>query len=161
MDTQKQFQTYENPELIGKGLDGFVYRISENHVAKIDEDVTFIDSLKHQYDICKKLYEKSISVPKPEGVFQIQIKGIPIPAFIMQFIEGFNIKKIKDSPDLMKQLKLSADDVNRICYLHTAEVIKAERLGFHPTDGGYNNGIWSPSENKNYLIDFSYWKETN
>lgn len=82
--------TLENklPTLIGMGIESFVYKISDDHVAKVRRELTcpYLDDLdfeycvcrlREEYEIAKELYDEGISVPKPEGIYKFKPEWAP------------------------------------------------------------------------------------
>ena len=155
-------QTYKNPEQIGKGVDGTVYRISEEHVAKIPHFST--SKVKemclkrfasrgylNEPLISQSLYDQGISVPKPEGIFSVSLDGEDRFGFVMEYIEGVNLQKLID--------RLGESLTDKIRPKYWEEVGEARCLGFRTKDTAYRNGIWSPKEEKIYLVDFFGWEQ--
>ena len=152
------------------GADGPVYRISEDKVAKFGwangnwESLVYAVSpvgevVQKEYEICKALYEKGVSVPQPYGVFRLKqpadeawslgIFPTRFPAFIMEYLDG----GVPNS----KYLKPEA--IGKVEELVKIERDKVRDLGFITSDAmGWENTIWVPSKEKIFLIDFSRWE---
>ena len=145
------------PEFIEGGVYGLIYRISEDHCAKvlhicgdIIQENFVIDNLYHEFKIMKGLYCKKVSVPKPEGIFKIQFPQIgKYPALIMEYINGIKTWKLENRFDELSTLT-------------SRELEKARKFGYVPgEDCGVdsNNVLWSDERKKIVLIDFGNWGE--
>lgn len=96
--------------------------------------------------IGKSLYKVGVSVPKPYGVFSVDIgssDGRNVLGFVMENVEGEDILKIKD--------RKSIGDV-----LREIELKKAINLGFEPGYDARINCILTP-DLRAVLIDFDNW----
>ncbi len=143
-----------------------VRRISETHVVKVlryvhsiygsDETqryaVAALKKLHDEYVLQKQAYDLGLSVPKPEGIFEVKTSSNPLlkPGFVMEYIEG---------PVLAKLLDEGKKDISaNVIKLMFDELDKAFRLGFIPEDYNYSNVIWCPKKDKVYLIDLEQWR---
>ncbi|MDP4039214.1 MAG: hypothetical protein Q8P57_01380 [Candidatus Pacearchaeota archaeon] len=154
------------------GADGPLYRISEDKVAKFEWARDWTDwfckvspkgeKVQNEYEICKKLYENGVSVPKPYGVFMLKNPSdeewtelwFPrrFPAFVMEYINGSVPHPKYLRPELHK----------RVDELVATERDKIEGLGIRPSDAmGWENTLWVPEKEQIYLIDFSRWQFTD
>lgn len=102
IDQLPVFEDIDDDRIIGEGSFGTVYAINgpRQLVAKIWKerksshyvfDQKHIQEASWEYHVASELYTKSISVPKPEGVFAISLPSVspvPIPAFIMEQVRG-------------------------------------------------------------------------
>ncbi|MDP3027418.1 MAG: hypothetical protein Q8N63_06930 [Nanoarchaeota archaeon] len=160
-------QTHE-PSLIPKhSKDWKVYKISDNHVAKIPrqsfralETLGLSDCIQRYWQeplITRAMYEKGISVIKPEGIFQvpagIECDGSDSFAFVMEYVDG---KTLKEQRNTLPGAKF--EEIKKLYY---GEVDKAGDLGFIAGDAGDHNCIWLPEKEKLYLIDFFEWNFSN
>lgn len=157
-------QTHE-PLLISEDSSNWkVYKISEKHVAKIPKhsfrELELLglahEVQKYQQEplITQAMYEKGISVIKPEGIFQIP-SGIESDgfAFVMEYING---KTLYEQQDILPGGKF-----REIKRLYVQELDKAGDLGFIAGDYGPHNCLWLPEKEKLYLIDFYWWTFAN
>ncbi|MDO8516938.1 MAG: hypothetical protein Q7S33_02330 [Nanoarchaeota archaeon] len=159
-------QTFRQEWDSAKKLAREVYQISDNHIAKTSKLMSnkFIEHLKREYRITKELYEQGINVPKPEGIFNVNLTffdsvhkdyvSFTKPTLVMEYISGKSFEQV--SAETGSQI----DEMNKLWKLAFEEINKAEKLGFVPVDSGEvndGNQIWCPERNKVYLIDFEYW----
>jgi serine/threonine protein kinase len=135
---------------IGKGSFGEVYRLNENQVGKF----LFCPSkekLQSEYEICMFAYENSISVPKPEGVFNVlhpKEKQI-YSAFVMEYISGETFSEFYQTWKI---------DMTEMWDLAEKENEKLRKINIFNGDFGAENAIWCPEKKKIYLVDFGHWK---
>lgn len=153
----KEFQIDEDYfRHINGGVFGEVYRLTQKHVGKVLQPWANdrIKLLKKENEICKIAYENGISVPKPEGIFNImphEDKKLSI-SFVMEYVEGPTLKEIgynyKDSILYSEVFNLAIE-----------EVAKAKEIGLKPSDHECEeNIIWCEKKEKVYLIDFGWWE---
>lgn len=158
-------QYYITPRL-GSGQQGRVYAISKGHVAKVQKrkfhPTGDPESLQKEYENAQDLYREGISVPKPEGIFPVQIRwletgfGLLYPekeAFVMERIRGRTMDSI-----------MEANLYNKVEDLYLAELEKCAAAGFSMPDHTltrffghrYKNAIYNQDQGKGkiYLIDF-------
>lgn len=146
--------------------------ISDEHMAKIlphwelwDENhpcpylELFIERKQKEYEMLLRAYDAGLSVPKPQGVFNLEIRDIVksfktiiepaiVPGLVMEYISGRYIDKIVSENE--------QKEANR--QLNT-QVKKAEELGFLPVNHyTFLNSIWVSKEKRLYLIDISDWR---
>jgi len=144
-----KFQEYPLPEKVGNGKESNVFRISNNHAAKtpiIPHEIT-LKNLEKEFEIAKILFDKGISVPKPEGIFFIKYDIHFLKSFIMEYIEGKN------------GFEISNEEYSYSARLWREELERARGLGFITYDSSHaGNFIWSPKKEKIYLIDFEMWE---
>jgi len=159
------YSLQQEPQKVAVGMEGFIYRISENHVAKIphdrnvDEwlrnDESAIESIVNEYKIARELFDGGVCVPKPEGVFNIHMgleppvlleRGRDYPGFVMEYIPGESLEGY-----------MGRDYGLRVA-MYDEELEKAEELGFLTIDAEDCNGIWSPVKGKVYICDFGEWR---
>ena len=146
-----------DPEYIQKGNDGILYKISDEHAAKIAYPGNSFQPIAKEHDISKILYENGISVPKPEGIFDVKINNNSHKAFVMQYVKGATMKELLESRRLQNELGLDFDDVIDMQKQYCDELGKARNLGFCSGDASFINCLCSPKEKKAYLIDFAHW----
>ena len=141
---------------VNEGWSGQVFQLTENHVGKFLLDVCkkTLDKLQKENKICKIAYEGGMSVPKPEGIFNVMhpTKKNICPAFVMEYLHGKLLKEIFDKEGRSKLYF-------KIQGLATQEIKKAENLKLLPRDWNHSgNIIWDSEIKKVYLIDFEYWE---
>ncbi|MBI2145919.1 hypothetical protein HYU22_01090 [Candidatus Woesearchaeota archaeon] len=113
--------------------------------------------LENEYSMLKAVYEAGVSVPKPEGVFLVPVprdgilnylqgRKLLTPGILMQYIAGIPMNKLRG-----KRL----DEAFR---LRHEELRKCKIAGFDPLDTIERNAIYSPLENKVYLVDVENWQ---
>jgi hypothetical protein len=160
------------PKFINEGGDGIVFRISPEHAAKMAYPHDDFQPIAEEYETSKIFYEKGISVPKPEGIFDVIIDNKSEKSFVMQYIEGatlaelFFYKKLKkilgsridDSMNLEK-LGFSLDDLVDLKKQYNNEINKVRNLKFKPLFGwNFKDCLCSAKDKKAYLIDFVDWR---
>ena len=139
-------------------LDSQLFKIDEGTLAKVYLEGINGDSAgaerkaQHDYGIAKLLYDKGVSVPKPEGVFIVPIEmgsDKRCPSFVMEYVQGYTLRELEGTEFRHR--------VDGLAQRAKDEIGKAERLGFTPKDlcGGI---LWNPQNDKVYLIDFTQWK---
>lgn len=142
----KKFEPYK----VGSGSEGIVYRISDSLVAKVPYYQYRIGDLDHEYRMCLELNLVGVAVPRPEGVFEVDIPGgSPSAALVMEFIEGQKLARIKSGR--IKTIALKSME---------EEITKARDYSFITRDCGVHNSIFVAKEEQTYLIDFSGWLRT-
>ena len=156
---------------------GLVLRVSEGLVAKTPlmpeywshiklfenprkwkhkgRDYQVINVVKEE-EIARDLHQNNVSVPKPEGVFRIdvvypnsQCRLEDVPCFVMEHIEGRRITEA----DYGKWHN------RRIAKLHREELRKARKLGYCIKDAGPHNLFYLPGERKVVIFDFALWQK--
>jgi hypothetical protein len=141
---------------IGEGSTSSVYILSRDHVAKVLTLRRLTTSeqqerLRREYERLKELYDAQISVPKPEGVFDIVTEGyvqrlfgyLERPGLVMERIHGVDASKVKgDSKEIVRDL-------------YQQEMEKIRQLGFRP-EGGLHNAIYDPKKGKIFIVDFDF-----
>jgi hypothetical protein len=151
-----------------------VRRISEKHVVKLplaysDNNVCdwveatekirliYLQKLHREFQMQKRVFNLSLSVPKPEGIYEVTIRnskscsGVIIPGLIMEYISGSTLRQLERRGHYNVLAK--ADSQTRI------EIERAQRLGFFSLDANIDsNIIWNPKKRIIYLIDFQDWE---
>ena len=128
-----------------------VRRISKTHVVKLPRNYLSLGILYKEFKIQELAYLAGLSVPKPEGIFEVKIrdrifakkrKGV-----VMEYVPGILLEDLKGT-DIFFKAKNQRD----------MELEKAEMLGFTHFDAiCYLNSIWNPEKQRIYLIDFESW----
>ncbi|MBI2043860.1 hypothetical protein HYT24_00665 [Candidatus Pacearchaeota archaeon] len=139
-------------ELINGGGFGKIYRVNPELVVKIVRTPSTIERqrtiLEGEYTIQRALFEKSISVPVPIGVLDLQVdRWSVVPGFFMQYIKGVNLSE------------LSKDEYKEINEMVKREIEKAKDLGFVIGFDAHSkrNSIYGVN-GRIYLIDFMHWE---
>ncbi|MGV8152236.1 MAG: hypothetical protein ACP5OG_04075 [Candidatus Nanoarchaeia archaeon] len=153
-------QTQE-PQRIGYGKDGMVYKISQNHAAKTvimpsDKEAhrgisvfNNVKALAKEYLIAKMLNENNVNAAYPYGLFGLEFKNNTRPAYVMEYLDGDNLYKLSR--------KLSLGEMSRLEQKMFQEIYKVGELGIGVWDDMPRNAIWTPKNDKVYLIDFADW----
>lgn len=148
--------------LVAKFSGGWEY-FASNFAGNENMESHLLERLANEHQLLREAYAAGISVPKPEGIFLIpKIKEgilnhllkrkLPTPAILMQHIEGIPLNKLR----LRGKSKLFYEALD----LQDEERKKARSFGFDPDDVAERNTIYSPLENKVYLVDLEYWERT-
>jgi len=131
---------------VNRGKYNLIHMVGNGHVVKFKRfgGMEFKPFSEHEYKIAKALYSLGISVPKPEGIFNIEHPKthLIVPGFVMEYI-----------PE--KRLIIGG---NYESALWSREIKEVRRHGFDPFDSGTDNVIWCPQRNRIYLIDFEGWE---
>lgn len=149
-------QEFNDPVMINdpdKNRDCFVYRISNDHVAKVLKPHKLekaIAILENENDILAELHDNGRPVAKPEGMFNVLVNGKYKPALVMQHIDGEVIRFLKDQiPD---------DEFEGISKRYFEAKQQINEDGFVTWDNGLHNAMYSRSEDKVYVIDAADWE---
>ncbi len=154
---------------IADGSDGFVYSIGRGFAAKVPAGPknwramqhygyvanSLIGKANHEFRIGERLYQEGVSVPKPEGVFLLDVPERNgnrlhrnVPAYVMALVEGVRIDKIKNK---RQQRKARA--------LRDAEVERSKNFCYPSRDALTDcNALFLPEEKRVVLIDFIGWE---
>ena len=144
----------EISEILKQGIDKYVnrgkynliYMVGDNHVVKFKRfgGMEFKPFSEHEYQIASALYSLGISVPKPEGVYEIEhpITKKPASGFLMEYI-----------PETRLIIGGNCESA-----LWVREIKKVRQEEFYALDSSPENSIWCPPRNKVYLIDFEGWE---
>lgn len=161
------FEAVTGSRFIDAGCDGTVYRLTSDLVAKFPLRLdqwdphnfpkrrNLVERATSEYEITRLAHAAGISVPRPEGVFCLNVSGSQVsyrdvPAFVMQYIDGIRLSDCWD------------DDDKRARQLRDEELMKAESLGFKSGDfRNPANSIYCPKEDKIVLIDLAKWRKEN
>ena len=162
LDQLPVFEDIDGDGIIDEGSFGTVYAIngSRQLVAKIWKgrkshhyvfDQKHIQEALWEDHVASELYTKSISVPKPEGVFSISLPSVspvPIPAFIMERVRGETYWDLS----FMERI--------RARQLYEGELGKVrETTNFIPFDHyPFKNCLYQLDHDKIILFDFGEWR---
>jgi RIO-like serine/threonine protein kinase len=146
----------------GKGkFHGHVYQVLDDYAVKIyNERVSSKKIAIKEFNIMKDLYENGAQIPKPEGVYEFSeekrlfLKRRTLPGVVMQ-----NIKDAKRLDIVLRDPKLEKQLKDRLRRDMGSEVLRCQDLGYNTWDVGPINTLWSPNEDKIYLIDFTSWEK--
>jgi tRNA A-37 threonylcarbamoyl transferase component Bud32 len=138
-------------KVFGSGIHGKVYEIDDNYVIKVGKRID------KEYRIAKELYEAGIPVPKPIGVFDVEVehsygKVRVEKGFVMELVRN-DMCRLEKEDKLRRRYKL--------------ELKKCRKLGFIPRDyywpecfgGKRHNILYNEKQDKIYLIDFGAWRK--
>ncbi|MEK6892544.1 MAG: hypothetical protein AABX25_05135 [Nanoarchaeota archaeon] len=179
METAPQFpqSQFLTPKL-GKGYNGVVYGISKGYAAKVSIHVLqighnsgrrqalndircaigrqLLEEYKEEYNIAADLYNAEISVPRPEGIYQVEIRwletafGLFFPeklAFVMERIHGTQANKTQG--DLRK----------RVEELHRLELNKCHERGFYSAKHlSLNDVVYDSNRNNIVFVDVGHFE---
>ncbi len=115
-------------EQLKNGMSGVIFGISPEYVAKIlyskgkeeynlRDDEKALDELKHEFDICHKLYKNNVgNVPKPLGIERLEIYERAYYSFIMEYIhlprgDELEFLKLGKATNLVKEEVDKAMDI--------------------------------------------------
>ena len=137
-------QIYKVPILIAEHGEGTIYKISDNHCAKMPSGNRYKTDMFYEIKMCRLLYSLGISVPEPIICDFVNVRDIVEIGYIMEYIDG-----ITNEPSTRQQAN---DEVN-----------KADKLGFSRVKNIDGNYVDSPEwiftkDKKIKLIDFTKWK---
>lgn len=148
-ETQKFEIDYDFFEYLGEGKTGHVYRLSKNLAGKFLKHPN-PPSVENEAKMCTLAYERGISVPKPEGIFEIKhpAKNNLMSVFVMEYIPGITLHEISE-----KDFKF----YRRLSLLVAKEIRKAYERGICITDNYPKNSLWHEKRKRLYLVDFTDW----
>lgn len=142
--------------LLGKGTHGSVYAISEFHVIKVkdplSQDYLRVNTVEQEFWIQKKLYDLGISVPFPEGVFNLQLKteqnGWQTQEVIGLVMERINGKPVSKSPRVIPFI----DEWMK------REIAKMRQAQIDYSGPHYHDIIYDSKTGRIALVDFTLYK---
>lgn len=147
---------------VNRGMIGTVYKVAKRRVAKVIHDPETLkqesplELLQRELYVGRALYDAGISVPKPLGLFKL---NIPAEGGERQEL-GLVMQQVKGRPlwDFRTKAELSQREFNRKWSEASEQYRKALNLGLgSPEDYGPHNVLWDEVHDKPYLIDFSSW----
>ena len=166
----KHYDNNGSTKRIGCETEATVYSLGDGNCAKIRHvlqaslglgrkllrDTAACKKLAWECKVAQDLADNNRSVPKPQGVFKVEVpvdKNAPnlkahFPGFVMQEIPGVPISK------------LTGETQERAIEMYNEELAKAKELGYREIDDNFGNGLYVPSQDKVFLIDFADWKKT-
>lgn len=136
-------------EFIGSGTSGIVYRISEQYAAKIIKTIfRGVLDISQEYKIARDLYDRGISVPRPIGVFDLDLPdGFVKKGFVYEYFPETAAEFLKRNPH----------HDGRIREIIQKELRKARGFGYIPSpDANMHKNILI-SGREPVLIDFGLW----
>jgi len=150
-------QSYEVPILIAEHGEGTVYKISDNHCAKIPSGNRYKRDMFYEIKMCRLLYSFGISVPEPITCDYVNVGDKVEIGYIMEYIDG-----ISNCIHGEKTEEFTDYQWNLATILSLNEVKKAKKLGFSWAkykDGEViDNPEWIFTKDKEIkLIDFTKW----
>ncbi len=147
----KSFDIGNNLSKVGEGDFAFIYEINEDKVCKIPKSNSFLE-IYREYLNQEKAFRQGINVPKPYGVYKINISNKVVPGLVMRNLGSLTLNKLSD--DLRRKINKQRDE----------ELEKAHKKGLFVWQSDCmhaNNAIYVPSEKKVYLIDCAMWHKKN
>ncbi|MCA9485698.1 MAG: hypothetical protein KC506_02545, partial [Nanoarchaeota archaeon] len=116
---EKIKQEWPEAKLVGKGMHGSVYRISENIAVKMPYCIrgnSAIDQLNHEFEIAVDLYNSGVSVPRPLYFGDIELRNgqtIQTKGFAMEYIAGTTLRELieQDSPLVQRAEELREAEI--------------------------------------------------
>ena len=139
-------QEYDSPVLLETASEGWIYRISNKYVVKVNACKRYKKDMFHEILITRLLYSFGISVPEPITCDYVKVDNEVKMGYIMEFIDGkaFDDETISDK-DLILAKKLL-----------DKEVKLSLKLGFSFPD---DCPQWIFTKDKKIkIIDFTKWK---
>jgi RIO-like serine/threonine protein kinase len=150
------FEQYRFHRYIDRGAYGQVYAISRNHVVKVprfpERSFWSFNAMVDELDICQRLYDHGIQVPKPEGIFRVNLRHLlkrnppETKGIVMERLRGKEGYKLKGS--LRERASQLLDE----------EIKKSINIGFFPKDYCLYNTVYDPKSDRLHLLDFGAWK---
>ena len=141
-------QNYDSPILLENHSEGWVYKISEKYVAKVEtpkEFPTYNIDMFYEIKMARLLYSFGISVPEPIACDYVRVDNEVKKGFIMEFIDGKSFHH-----------DMSTDDRNLAESMLGYEREKCYEKGFTVE---YEDMEWILTKDKTIkLIDFTKWK---
>ena len=138
-------QEYDSPVLLETASEGWIYRISNKYVVKVNACKRYKKDMFHEILITRLLYSFGISVPEPITCDYVKVDNEVKMGYIMEFIDGkaFDDETISDK-DLILAKKLL-----------DKEVKLSLKLGFSFPD---DCPQWIFTKDKKIkIIDFTKW----
>lgn len=154
---------------IAVGPKALVFRLSDDYAVKfktegwplrkISDDNSVPYNLSSEFQVLRELYNRGVSVPKPFGVFRVDVQTLyplhistffkqrSFPGLVMEYIPGVFIENAPK--EKRGELKARA----------FSEMSKAINLGLSYVQEGYNpnkNVLWVPESDKIYLTGFDF-----
>ena len=81
-------QEYDSPVLLETASEGWIYRISNKYVVKVNACKRYKKDMFHEILITRLLYSFGISVPEPITCDYVKVENEVKKGFIMEFIDG-------------------------------------------------------------------------
>ena len=156
--------TLDRDNVLGYGEYATVYAVG-NKAVKVDNTARHNPEIREdsaqlmqmvkgemyrEYSLCKKLYDRGISVPKPYGVFRVELDDKRTIGFVMDRINGETLMYYKAHKSNEKEAKIFAEKIKEM----QEEIKKASDLGFLLDDRTENNAMVDEEKNRVVLIDF-------
>jgi len=139
-------QVYTNPILLHTHSEGWIYRISDNHVVKVAARKKYNQDMFHEIKMARLLYSFGISVPEPITCDFVNVRDIVEIGYIMEYVEGIS----------WDDNNISEEDKVLVKNLLNQELKLMSNLGFS-LQGDAKQWIFT-KDKKIKLIDFTSWK---
>ena len=138
-------QEYDSPVLLETASEGWIYRISNKYVVKVNACKRYKKDMFHEILITRLLYSFGISVPEPITCDYVKVDNEVKMGYIMEFIDGKSFHH-----------DMSTDDRNLAESMLGYEREKCYEKGFTVE---YEDMEWILTKDKTIkLIDFTKWK---
>tara|TARA_A100001515_G_C4443089_1_gene167641 strand:+ start:84 stop:536 length:453 start_codon:yes stop_codon:yes gene_type:complete len=138
-------QNYDKPILLENASEGWVYKISDNHVVKVAARERYKRDMFHEIKITRLLYSFGISVPEPMTCDYVNVRGKDEIGYIMEYVEGISW----DDNNISEEDNVLAKN------LLNQELKLISNLGFS-LQGDAPQWIFT-KDKKIKLIDFTKW----
>tara|TARA_R100000030_G_C3244198_1_gene121362 strand:- start:71 stop:529 length:459 start_codon:yes stop_codon:yes gene_type:complete len=141
-------QDYDSPILLENHSEGWIYKISDKYVVKVEspkEFPTYNSDMLYEIKMARLLYSFGISVPEPITCDYVKVENEVKRGFIMEFIDGKSFHH-----------DMNTDDRNLAESMLGYEREKCYEKGFIVE---YEDMEWILTKDKKIkLIDFTKWK---
>ena len=141
-------QDYNSPILLENHSEGWIYKISDKYVVKVEtpkEFPTYNSDMFYEIKMARLLYSFGISVPEPITCDYVKVDNEVKRGFIMEFIDGKSFHH-----------DMNTDDRNLAESMLGYEREKCYEKGFIVE---YEDMEWILTKDKKIkLIDFTKWK---
>ncbi len=156
------YQVFDNPEPCGDGVDGSLYRISEDKVVKVDFSPQGRD-INEVFEIQQALFLDDIAVPAPHDVVDVYA---PKGSLVSYKYQRESLDNIRYTKGLVMEFMPFPDAGNidpkhrpLIKPLVQEELRKARKLGFVPGEDAACdvNVLFSAEQEKIWFVDLYDW----
>ena len=141
-------QDYDSPILLENHSEGWIYKISDKYVVKVEapkEFSTYNSGMFYEIKMARLLYSFGISVPEPITCDYVKVENEVKKGFIMEFIDGKSFHH-----------DMNTDDRSLANYMLEVEKEKCYEKGFTVVNEDIE---WILTKDKKIkLIDFTKWK---
>lgn len=150
---------YGEVDVIGKGVNSRIYDVSPNRIAKIPI-LDFPVQRKVEVEIQKMLFDRGYPVPRPYGIYRIEVSresgsSFNLNGFFMEKIHGCDLEKMSEAgedPERIKNLYDEAQGIVGDIGNKTGATIYSD-YGLYP-----RNIMYDERNDRVVLVDFGNWK---